>query len=232
METFLIRILVCFILSIIIGIERQFRHRVVGLRTNVLVCLGAFLFVYLSYNVSVSDQTRVAAQVVSGIGFLGAGIIIRDGDKIKGLNTAATLWCVSAIGVLCASGLLIEASVGTLLVLISNLILRLVSQFIMNKMKENAKEKYTINITCLKDKEKYIKEKIIKLIQGNSLLLRSLERNEITSNEIKFKVITITSTISKIEYVINKISMESGVTAMSWEHEPYNKQDNQDSEEE
>ena len=232
METFLIRILVCFILSIIIGIERQFRHRVVGLRTNVLVCLGAFLFVYLSYNVSVSDQTRVAAQVVSGIGFLGAGIIIRDGDKIKGLNTAATLWCVSAIGVLCASGLLIEASVGTLLVLISNLILRLVSQFIMNKMKENSKEKYTINITCLKDKEKYIKEKIIKLIQGNSLLLRSLERNEITSNEIKFKVITITSTISKIEYVINKISMESGVTAMSWEHEPYNKQDNQDSEEE
>ena len=65
-----------------------------------------------------NDETRIAAQIVSGIGFLGAGVILRDGNKIKGLNTAATLWCVAAIGVLTSSGMIIEATVGTILVLI------------------------------------------------------------------------------------------------------------------
>ena len=105
LTTFLIRITICFALSILIGLERQLRHRMVGLRTNVLVCIGAFLFVYLSFGANIvnSDTTRIAAQVVSGIGFLGAGVILRDGSKIKGLNTAATLWCVAAIGTLCRS---------------------------------------------------------------------------------------------------------------------------------
>lgn len=137
LTTFLIRITICFALSILIGLERQLRHRMVGLRTNVLVCIGAFLFVYLSFGANIvnSDTTRIAAQVVSGIGFLGAGVILRDGSKIKGLNTAATLWCVAAIGTLCAAGLVVEATIGTAFVLLSNVILRLVSLFIMNKLK-------------------------------------------------------------------------------------------------
>ena len=142
--TFIIRLIICFSLSILIGLERQLRHRMVGLRTNVLVCIGSFLFVYLSFGVEAYDLTRIAAQVVSGIGFLGAGVILRDGSKIKGLNTAATLWCVAAIGALCASGLVIEATLGTLFVLLSNIILRLISLFIMGKVKASLKEKYTI----------------------------------------------------------------------------------------
>ena len=134
-KTFFIRLLVCFILSIAVGFERQYRHRMVGLRTNVLVCIGAFLFVTMSFGIEVKDQSRIAAQVVSGIGFLGAGVILRDGNKIKGLNTAATLWCVAAIGVLCASGMLIEAATGTVVVLSSNILLRLISLKIMNKLK-------------------------------------------------------------------------------------------------
>ena len=81
---FLIRIFVCFLLSIVIGIERQYRHKLVGLRTNVLVSLGAFMFNWVSYSALDSDSTRIAAQVVSGIGFLGAGIIMKDGNNIKG----------------------------------------------------------------------------------------------------------------------------------------------------
>ena len=70
LTTFLIRITICFALSILIGLERQLRHRMVGLRTNVLVCIGSFLFVYLSFGANIvnSDTTRIAAQVVSGIG--------------------------------------------------------------------------------------------------------------------------------------------------------------------
>lgn len=231
LTTFIIRLSICFILSILIGLERQLRHRMVGLRTNVLVCIGAFLFVYLSFGINVSDKTRVAAQVVSGIGFLGAGVILRDGSKIKGLNTAATLWCVAAIGTLCASGLVIEATIGTIFVLLSNIILRLFSLFIMDKIKANAKERYTIRINCKKTKEEKVRTNFAKIIDNNDLVLNSLERSEITEEEIKLKAIMITSTPSKVEMVINKISMDSGVVSITWEHEKETKTDNEDSDE-
>ena len=203
LATFFIRLLICFILSILIGLERQLRHRMVGLRTNVLVCIGAFLFVYLSFGINVSDQTRIAAQVVSGIGFLGAGVILRDGSKIKGLNTAATLWCVAAIGTLCASGLVIEATIGTIFVLLSNVILRLFSLFIMGKIKASEKEKYIIRINCKKTKEEKVRTSFAKTIDDNDLVLNSLERSEITEEEVKLKAIMITSTPCTVEMVIN-----------------------------
>lgn len=89
----------------VIGSERQIRQRMAGLRTNALVALGACGFVIFSqlFPNEVS-QTRVAAQVVSGIGFLGAGIIFRDGFNIHGLNTAATLWCAAGVGLLAGAG--------------------------------------------------------------------------------------------------------------------------------
>ena len=232
LTTFIIRLCICFILSILIGLERQLRHRMVGLRTNVLVCIGAFLFVYLSYGIDVNDKTRIAAQVVSGIGFLGAGVILRDGSKIKGLNTAATLWCVAAIGTLCASGLVIEATLGTIFVLLSNIILRLVSQYIMNKVKQSAKERYTIRINCKKAKEEKVRSNFAKIIDNNDLALDSLERSEITEEEIKLKAIMTTSTPSKVEMVINKISTDAGVVSITWEHEKVSKSDNEDSDEE
>lgn len=231
LTTFLIRLTVCFFLSILIGLERQLRHRMVGLRTNVLVSIGAFLFVYLSFGIKVSDNSRIAAQVVSGIGFLGAGVILRDGNKIKGLNTAATLWCVAAIGTLCASGLVIEAAIGTIFVLLSNIILRLISLFIMDKIKANAKEKYTIRINCKKAKEEKIRTNFAKIIDNNDLVLNSLERSEITEEEIKLKAIMVTGVPSKVEMVINKISTDPGVISITWEHEKESKTDNEDSDE-
>ncbi len=231
LKIFITRLTICFFLSILIGLERQLRHRMVGLRTNVLVCIGAFLFVYLSFGINVGDNSRVAAQVVSGIGFLGAGVILRDGNKIKGLNTAATLWCVAAIGVLCASGLVIEATLGTIFVLLSNIILRLISLFIMDKIKASAKEKYTIRINCKKAKEEKIRTNFAKIIDNNNLVLNSLERSEITEEEIKLKAIMITGVPSKVEMVINKISTDPGVISITWEHEKESKTDNEDSDE-
>lgn len=230
--TFTIRLIICFSLSILVGLERQLRHRMVGLRTNVLVCIGAFLFVYLSFGIETSDKTRIAAQVVSGIGFLGAGVILRDGSKIKGLNTAATLWCVAAIGTLCASGLVIEATLGTLFVLLSNIILRLFSLFIMDKVKASLKEKYTIRINCKKDKEEKVRTNFAKIIDKNDLVLTSFEKGEIAEEEVKLKAIIVTSTPSKVEMVINKTSTDPGVISITWEHEKESKTDNEDSDEE
>lgn len=109
----------------LIGVERQWRARMAGLRTNALVAAGATLFVL--YSVAVGDPsspTRVASYVVSGIGFLGGGVILRDGGGVRGLNTAATLWCSAAVGVLAASGRTGLAVLGTLAVLGIHLVLR------------------------------------------------------------------------------------------------------------
>lgn len=231
-KVFLIRILACFILSATIGIERQLRHRLVGLRTNVLVSLGAFMFMCISFGTHTTDETRIAAQVVSGIGFLGAGVILRDGNKIKGLNTAATLWCVAAIGVLTASGMIVEASVGTFLVLFSNILLRLISQKIMNKAKQKQKEECLIKIVCDKTKDTVVRTMIIKLINKNNLALEGLEKNEISKNEVTliFKIRTFRLDI--IQEMINKISCETGINSVSWTHEKYIKMDNEDADEE
>ncbi|WET82849.1 MgtC/SapB family protein [Amycolatopsis sp. QT-25] len=118
-------------LGAVIGIERQYRARMAGLRTNALVAVGATLFVLLSahgfggLNTSGDvDPTRVAAQIVSGIGFLGAGVILRDGLNVRGLNTAATLWCSAAVGSLAGAGLYVVALAGTVVIVGVNVLLR------------------------------------------------------------------------------------------------------------
>ena len=109
----------------LIGSERQVRQRMAGLRTNALVALGAASFVIFSglYPDEVSP-TRVAAQIVSGIGFLGAGIIFRDGFNVHGLNTAATLWCSAGVGMMAGHGAWDHALLLTGLVVFVNLGLR------------------------------------------------------------------------------------------------------------
>src|ERR1700753_4499398 len=88
----------------LIGIERQWQARRAGLRTNALVATGATLFVLYAVVTNDSSPTRVASYVVSGVGFLGGGVILREGFNVHGLNTAATLWCSAAVGVLAAGG--------------------------------------------------------------------------------------------------------------------------------
>ena len=110
---------------IITAVERQWRARTAGLRTNTLVALGATLFVLYSEAVGdTGSPTRVASYVVSGIGFLGGGVILREGGGVRGLNTAATLWCSAAVGVLAASGRLDLCLIGTAAVLAVHLLLR------------------------------------------------------------------------------------------------------------
>lgn len=112
-------------LGAVIGAERQWRQRIAGLRTNALVAVGAAGFVIFSQLVPGEvSPTRVAAQVVSGIGFLGAGVIFRQGADVKGLNTAATLWCSAAAGVLAGIGALAHAALFTALVVAIHMLLR------------------------------------------------------------------------------------------------------------
>lgn len=185
---FLLQIIVCFLLSSCIGIERQYRRRSVGLRTIILVSLGSFLFVRFSFSFPNSDMTRVAAQVVAGIGFLGAGVIIKDGKTVKGLTTAATLWCSAAIGVLCSANLLVEAITGTLFILFTNIILRTVNSRINHLSGNINYNLYYFSMTIEEHNEKEIIKTIKDIVKNNNSIINSLEASDTENGNVKLNV--------------------------------------------
>jgi putative Mg2+ transporter-C (MgtC) family protein len=111
-------------LGYLIGMERERHGKVVGTRTISLIAIGSALYVLMSPSITGGDNSRIIAQVVSGIGFLGAGIIFKDGDTIKGLTTAATVWCAAAIGCLCGFGMYAEAVLGTVAIIGVNVLFK------------------------------------------------------------------------------------------------------------
>ncbi|AZY49164.1 MgtC/SapB family protein [Bordetella avium] len=120
-----------FVLGSLIGFERQVRQRTAGLRTNVLVSVGAAIFVDLAFRIGGADGgARVISYVVSGVGFLGAGAIMREGGSIRGLNTAATLWGSAAIGACAGASMMFEAIMAALFVLAANTLLRPVVSYV------------------------------------------------------------------------------------------------------
>ncbi len=136
----IIRLVLSVLLGGLIGIEREMRKRSAGLRTHILVCLGATLIMLTSLyvfdiyrNIAQVDPSRIAAGVITGIGFLGAGAIIQAGDSVRGLTTAATLWIMAAIGMAVGCGFYMAASVTTLLVLLVLLVIRSIEYYFIRQ---------------------------------------------------------------------------------------------------
>jgi putative Mg2+ transporter-C (MgtC) family protein len=121
----LVSLFAAFVLGALIGAERQYRQRGGGLRTHVLVCVGAATFVDIGMHLNGNaGATQIIAYVVSGVGFLGAGVIMKQGSNVWGLNTAATLWCSAAVGAYAGADLAFEAIALTGFVLAGNTLLR------------------------------------------------------------------------------------------------------------
>ena len=120
----LTKVLLATALGYLMGMEREMHGKAVGRRTISLIAIGSMLYVLMSPSIMGGDNSRVIAQVVSGIGFLGAGIIFKHGDTVRGLTTAATMWCAAAIGCLCGVGMFAEAIIGTAVVMIINLLFK------------------------------------------------------------------------------------------------------------
>lgn len=214
---FLIRISVCFILGITIGIERQCRRKTAGIRTITLVTLGAFLFVSISTLTVDNDVTRIAAQVVSGIGFLGAGVILRDGTNIRGLNTAATLWCSAAIGTLTALGLIIEAVIGVVYILLSNLLLRFVSRKMMKKNIGKDKSDYILKILCTEEKEMIVKNMLIQKLKTHQTVIQNFSTKKIDDQiRIELQLEIVNSSLNNIDNIVNRICIEPGVISVEY----------------
>ena len=213
---FLGRISICFILGVVIGLERQYRRKIAGIRTVTLVSLGAFLFVSISQMTAPSDVTRIAAQVVSGIGFLGAGVILRDGPNIRGLNTAATLWCGAAVGTLTALGLIIEALIGVVYILLSNLFLRFISKKIMKRIKQKT-EHYSLTIKCDADKEMSIKNLLVLKIRAQENVIKNFNTSKDDDCiKIEAQLEIINDGVDSVDSIVDRLCIEPGVKSTEY----------------
>lgn len=209
------------IFGFLIGIERQFRHSPAGLRTNTLVAAGAAIFVMIETLTGVKDA-RVAAQIVSGIGFIGGGAILREGLNIRGVNTAATLWCSAAVGALCGTGMVIEGAIATAIILSANLLLRPLSyrfggQF---NMRNDVETHYSFQFMCRDADESRLRRVLVSAAIAAELMTKSI-RGEAASESgrvyVKAVLVSPRKADHAIETVVEALCGDSGVSAVEWE---------------
>ena len=204
----------------VIGSERQVRQRMAGLRTNALVALGAAAFVIFSQLVpNEVSPTRVAAQVVSGIGFLGAGIIFRDGFNVHGLNTAATLWCSAAVGLISGIGAWDYALLLTGLVVFVNLGLRPLVKFLKRHTKAGVPivRVFRVELTCAAADESAMRALILRHLPLHGLHLTDL------SAQAGDGVVTLSAVVNgdgltdhAVEQAIAPLGIERGIQRLRW----------------
>jgi putative Mg2+ transporter-C (MgtC) family protein len=218
------RLIIAFVLGALVGAERQWRQRTAGLRTNCLVALGSAMFVMMGGLVADGDgsQGRVAAYVVSGIGFIGGGVILKEGFTIRGLNTAATLWCTAAIGTLAGLGRTSLSFFGTLAVLAANLLLRPLAQRINRASVQSPEEVflYVIECVCRTTDEGQVRTLLLQNIAPTPLLLYALHsEDEEGTNRVKVKahVKSMGRKDNLLEQIVARLSLEPGVTTIRWE---------------
>jgi putative Mg2+ transporter-C (MgtC) family protein len=221
-QDIVLRLLVATLGGACIGTERQWRHRMAGLRTNALVSLGACLFVLLSVlTTGEGSPTRIAAQVVSGIGFLGGGVIIREGFSIRGLNTAATLWCAAAVGTLVGAGFLKAGIIGAVVVVLVNILLRPMAVFMSKKAREQTSENilYMLSATCLDKDESHIRVLLMHMVQSEGIGIKELFSEDIEEGRkviVRAFLNCDSKKVALIEKIVSRLSLEAGITAVGW----------------
>ncbi|MBB6174037.1 putative Mg2+ transporter-C (MgtC) family protein [Nocardiopsis mwathae] len=221
---FALRLACALVLGALVGVERQWRARLAGLRTNALVATGAALFVLLAVNTPGEvSPTRIAAQVVSGIGFLGAGVILRDGVNVRGINTAATIWCAAAVGVLAGSGLYLGALMGALAVVAANVVLRPIAHRIESRPANASSEVetvYRLRAVCRGDQEAHVRPLLLQALSSGGFRLRSLHSEDLdeegTRVEVEAELTAVGRADATLEQAVSRLSLEPGVSSVHW----------------
>jgi putative Mg2+ transporter-C (MgtC) family protein len=212
-----------FGLGALVGVERQWRARMAGLRTNALVAVGSALFVLLAaYTADEVSPTRVAAQVVSGIGFLGAGVILRDGINIRGINTAATIWCAAAVGVLAGSGVYLAAAMGAVAVVAANVLLRPVARR-LQKSSPAPKESetvYRVRIVCTNSQDPHVRALLLQALSETEFTLRALDCRRLEENDdlvsVHADIVAGRRQEEAVEQLVRRLSLEPEVSSVRW----------------
>jgi len=195
------------------------------LRTNTLVSLGSAAYVLLSIHIGGDAPGRVASYIISGIGFLGAGVIMKDGLNVQGLNTAATIWCSAAVGSLVGFGLVGEAVVTTSLVVLTHLLLRplgsKLSKITFFEKSEPVQSEYVINIQCREKVENHLRVLLMQYLgNDDKLMLRALTSHETENPSIALvvaEIITVGKQDYLIEKMVSRLTIEQDILKVSWE---------------
>ncbi len=213
-----------FLMGATIGLERQWRQHTAGLRTNTLVCVGAALFVSLSPLMHDDNSpTRIVSYVVSGIGFLGGGVILREGLNVRGMNTAATLWCTAAVGALCGSGFALHALLGTAVILSVHLFLRPLGRWVdaHSKAAGDTEVLYRLRVVCEEKQESLIRTILLRHVNSQPhMVIQGISTQEGGQHDRAAVVAEIYSqgrNDRALEDLMSRINIEPGVLAVSWE---------------
>jgi putative Mg2+ transporter-C (MgtC) family protein len=211
-----------FVLGTLIGAERQYRQRTAGLRTNVLVAVGAAAFVDLAMRLDGADgAVRVIAYVVSGIGFLGAGVIMKQGMDVRGLNTAATLWSSAAVGSCAGADMVAQAAALTVFVIAGNTLLRpLVNAINRIPLDEKASEAtYYVKVAVTSDALPAMRDRLVEKLEAASYPVADVAVVE-TGDDFLEIVATLVSTAidrGELDAVVADLERQPGVRHATWE---------------
>lgn len=218
----IVRLGLALVLGSTIGIERQWHQKMAGLRTNALVALGSCGFVVFSSMVGEGDPTRVAGQVVTGIGFLGAGVILREGINVHGLNTAATLWCSSMVGTFAGGGYWIPSLVAAGFVVGTNICLRPLIRRVNSRIgiAVNTETHYTVTLTCRSIEEAHLRSLLLHALSQSGLGLRRMDSADVPDTS---KVMVTAQAVAPkridaaLEQIVGRLSLEPHITAATWQ---------------
>ena len=216
------RLSVALALGSVIGFERQWRQKMAGLRTNALVALGSCGFVVFSAMVGEGDPTRVAAQVVTGIGFLGAGIILREGINVHGLNTAATLWCSAMVGTFAGAGFWAPSLVAAGFVVGTNLLLRPLVRLINTQTVSTADAEtcYSVTLMCKSAEQAHLRSLLLHALSQGGLGLRRIDSSDIPDTPnvaVTAQVVAAKRNDAAVEQIVGRLSLEPHISAVAWQ---------------
>lgn len=220
LDTF-VSVATAFLLGGLIGFERQVRQRTAGLRTNTLVAVGAAVFVDMANRLHGHDgAVHVAAYVVSGIGFLGAGAIMKEGANVTGLNTAATLWGSAAVGACAGADLIGEAAIAALFVLASNTLLRPVVNRINRRPvdEELAEATYALYVVCRRDVQAAVQDRLVELLEAASYPVRDVDQHAFgqADTEIEATLYATAVDADELDRVVAQLERQSDVLQAFW----------------
>jgi putative Mg2+ transporter-C (MgtC) family protein len=212
---------VAFVLGTLIGFERQWRQRSAGLRTTTLVATGAAAFADMGVRLlGAEGATRIISYIVSGIGFLGAGVILKDGTNIRGLNTAATLWCSAAVGAFAGGGLPFESAVLTLFVLAGNTLLRPLVNYINRRpIDERASEAiYTIHVVCDHEAVSDARDQLFAQLEAANYPIREIETLSESEDVVELAATLVASAVdpTELDTVINSLKRSPVIKSATW----------------
>lgn len=224
---FVLRIAVSLLLGAIIGIERQWRQRNAGLRTNALVSVGTTLFVAITPLESPAGGNvfQIVSYVVSGIGFLAGGVIFKERLSVSGLNTAATLWCTAAVGALVGFGFVFEAVVGVLAILAANVALRPLARLVNQRpmAESDVLTSYEVHVICSLSQEEHARKSLVDVLRLVKLPMIALYTERLSEGERVEVIADITvpgGKDARLEAVIERLAVIGGVSSASWRRVP------------